>query len=239
MVDLFVETLFEADGVRAFCVSPKDLSSSPEACKNALRRLAVIPVQTHSLNVAVTEDSKSVFESVDGLVSFTPGIAVGVLTADCVPVLLHSSHGEAVAAVHAGWRGTLGGIICNAIDLFVARGISPEDIKAFIGPSISKEIYEVDRDLAARFENAGFGDYISYPYGKGNKPHIDLKSINRHWLIERGVRPENIVVDPACTFLGRPSAGHIYPSHRRSGGSLHRMLTAISILEQRPSESAP
>lgn len=198
-----------------------------DSLESVYRQLAVIPVQTHSLNVGVVENRDDEFPDTDALVTFRSALPIGVRTADCVPILLYAPDVRAVAAIHAGWRGTLGGIVENTVQVLVNHGADPAQMIAAFGPSISKEMYEVDHDLARKFIDAGFSDHISYP---GVKPHIDLQGINIARLINNGLSRSNIHPFPGCTYTTTDATGHpLFPSHRRTHGSPARLLTHITL----------
>jgi YfiH family protein len=90
----------------------------------------------------------------DALVTATPGVAVGVLTADCVPVLFTDTAGRAVAAAHAGWRGALAGVVEATVAAMGALGAPPDAIVACVGPCIQQQSYEVGAELRQRFLQA-------------------------------------------------------------------------------------
>lgn len=107
----------------------------------------------------------------DGAFVTRPGVVLAVLTADCVPILLCDTHGSRVAALHAGWRGLLDGIIANGV---AALGGDPADLLAWIGPAISAERYPVRADMYQRFLSAdpanerffsGSGDHWTFDLG--------------------------------------------------------------------------
>lgn len=87
----------------------------------------------------------------DALVTATPGIAIGVLAADCIPVLLADTAGTVVAAAHAGWKGALGGVIEATVAAMAALGAPAERVVACVGPGIQQPSYEVGEELRARF----------------------------------------------------------------------------------------
>ena len=109
--------------------------------------------QIHSAEVVTLERPLAAgrHPRADALVTATPGIAVGVLAADCVPVLICDTRGGAVAAVHAGWKGALGGVIEAAVAAIGALGVSPERLVACVGPCIQQASYEVGAELRDRF----------------------------------------------------------------------------------------
>lgn len=225
--DFCYEPLLTLGSVYGACMYPCDDRVEGAECIPFYKTQAVLPSQTHSLNVRIVDSPSQTFPDTDALISFNPEIAVGVLTADCVPLLLYAHDIGGIAAVHAGWRGTLGGIVENTIDMLIAHGASPENIYAAIAPSIRVDNYEVDRNLADKFTDAGFGDFVVFPDGEAGKPHIDLCGINRERMLRRGIKIEKIIVHPGCTFGSEPAAGMHYPSHRHSKGASVRMLTFI------------
>ena len=214
------------------CLFPKQSEdgeyASAESYRALYRRYAVLPVQTHSLNIGVVEYPHQFFENTDALVSFRPDIPVGVVTADCVPLLIYAPDVDGRAAVHAGWKGTIGGIVDNTLDILMEHGADPEKMIVVIGPAIHVESYEVDRDLAERFTEAGFGEFVVWPNGEHGKPHLDLIGVNRERLLRRGIPEGNIIIHPADTFGFVDTDGFRFPSYRRSGGSPLRMLSFIS-----------
>lgn len=198
----------------------------------------IMPVQTHTVNVGVIDDSNAndalsggiIFGDTDALVSFVPGIAVAVRTADCVPVMLHAPDIRAVAAIHAGWRGTIGGIVANAVKVMTDRGADRSAISAFIGTAICGDCYEVSEELAASFSEKGFGQCLSLgrDAGKDSKPRmLDLRTANRLILLRCGLSPENIRVSPFCTRHTFSKGVFPYPSWRREPGTLERLVSAI------------
>jgi YfiH family protein len=149
----------------------------------------------------------------DGLVCCTPAVAVSVRTADCFPILIADVRNRAVAAVHAGWRGTAAGIVPAAIRLMHSEfGTRTADVVAAIGPGIGGCCYQVGEDVMKRFGSEGAG-------------HIDLGQINREQLIAAGVPPAHIDRVDACTFCD----AHRFHSYRRDNDTAGRMISFIRI----------
>jgi YfiH family protein len=134
----------------------------------------------------------------DALLEDAPGAVVAVRTADCIPILLIDERRRAVAAVHAGWRGTAAGIAQRALEAMRERfGTDAGDVHAAIGPGIGECCFEVGPEVAAIFGSAvtavGRNDM-------GNdRVHIDLAAENRRQLLEAGVTGERIYASNLCT----------------------------------------
>ncbi|WP_297094889.1 peptidoglycan editing factor PgeF [uncultured Draconibacterium sp.] len=188
----------------------------------------VYPDQTHSSCVAeIQEAPSSVISETDALVTNQTGLCLCVQTADCVPVLLFDPEAKVIAAVHAGWRGTVGGIVEKAIEKMSNNyGSSAENIVAAIGPSISPEIYEVgDEVVAAARKSIPNVELTLHKNGMGNY-HFNLWEANRQLLLKNGVSVQNIEVLGECSF----SETKKYYSARRDGIDTGRMVSGIMIL---------
>ena len=137
-----------------------------------------------------------------------PAIALAVQTADCVPVLLADRRGRAVAAVHAGWRGTMLGIARRGVGVLVAEfGARPEDLVAAVGPSIGPCCYQVGREMRQAFLDAGHApDHVDRWFSSHTTPPIgvrlDLWRATSDQLIDAGLDPAQIHVAGLCTATG-------------------------------------
>ncbi|MDR1536750.1 MAG: peptidoglycan editing factor PgeF [Clostridiales bacterium] len=196
---------------------------------------AVFSSQTHTSNVIIAEASdrgkglkrKSDFHDVDGLCTNEPGLPLVTFYADCVPLLFYDPIEKAIAAAHAGWRGTANMIGMKAVSALVsAYGCKPENILAGIGPSIGPCCFEVDEPVALEFKKRvpGCEAFMQGPYG-ANKHKIDLWSCNKHILAMAGLKQENIDCSPLCTSCH----SGLYYSHRRDGGARGSMAAVISL----------
>lgn len=232
------KTLLQLGNVTGKCIFPRDVEhikagqEQPEKVREMYGRFALLPIQTHSINVAVAESWGQIFPDTDALVTFKHNLPIGVVTADCVPIMIYAPDVEGIAIIHAGWRGTLFGVVDKTVDTLMGHGANTSNMIVTFGPSISKEMYEVDEALAEKFREAGFGDYVSYFETEKGKPHIDLQAINRERFLRRGVRLEKIVTNPDCTYSTVDAYGKpLYESHRRSKGAPGRNLTLITLGE--------
>lgn len=197
----------------------------------------VCPVQTHSVNVAIADGSRDLFPDTDALVTVKRGMRIGIRTADCVPIVVYAPDVEAVAAIHAGWKGTIGRIVENTVGVLRGLGACPSAMRVWFGPSVCPGCYEVDDALASRFIEAGFGDHVirggALVDGASARPHIDLQGCNVSQFIGCGVSEENIMKSDICTrhtLLERGDGVHVsLPSWRREKGTSLRMLTWIGL----------
>jgi YfiH family protein len=158
----------------------------------------------------------------DGVWTDVPGTAVGVRTADCLPILIEDRGGRRVAAVHAGWRGVLANVAVRALEQLFAAGTRAEDVRVVIGPCIQKCCFEVDGDLPARFA-AAFGDVVVVPVEGKTKPHLDLPRAVTVALARAGLPAAHVAALPHCT-----RCDDRFFSHRRDRGVTGRHLSFIT-----------
>ncbi|WP_114210702.1 peptidoglycan editing factor PgeF [Acidisarcina polymorpha] len=163
----------------------------------------------------------------DGLITREPGLLLGIQTADCLPVLVVDRKQHAVGAFHAGWRGTLKGIVERGIrEMGTEFGSVPEDLTAAIGPGIGKCCFqvgaEVKRHFAAKFSYAE----ALFSWSDGLK--LDLVEANRQQLLAAGVRAEEIHNLTECT---RCRTDRFF-SYRAEHGTTGRMMAAIGMLAE-------
>jgi YfiH family protein len=157
----------------------------------------------------------------DIAVTRDPSIAITVRTADCVPILLGDRRTRAVAAIHAGWKGTAAGAVMAAVDALKSKfGSEPDDLVAAIGPSIGPCCYEVGRDLVAYF---AAHPHAPRWFSADSKPRLDLWRATRDQLERAGVPGRQIRSCGLCTF-DNPALFH---SYRRDGKAAGRLVAAI------------
>ncbi|MDE5789893.1 MAG: peptidoglycan editing factor PgeF [Muribaculaceae bacterium] len=221
--------LFDNHTVIVSVLAPETNGEDTEKVDQFYRHTAVIPQQTHSVNVGIVSNMSDEFPDTDALITFIPDLTIGVRTADCVPIIIHAPDIKAVAAIHAGWKGTFKGIVDETITVLNSYGGITSEMIAIFGPSISQEIYEVDHSLADMFKEKGFTDYISFPKGKNNKPHLDLQGINMERLLRRGVQRKNIQPSSFCTYLSTIDNKPLFQSYRRDGIAAGRNLTMVRL----------
>ncbi|MCC7498609.1 MAG: peptidoglycan editing factor PgeF [Bryobacterales bacterium] len=184
-------------------------------------KLAMVK-QVHSDRILGAGASAGYIGEGDALVSNTAGIYVGVRTADCQPILIVDPDIRAVAAIHAGWRGTAACLAAKAVDrLRRDFGAEPARLVVAIGPGIGVCCYEVGPEVAIQFKEL-------FPERGGeleHKTHLDLKEANRRQIAAAGVPDCNIHIVPLCTFCS--DEFHSYRRDKDKG----RMISAIGILE--------
>lgn len=189
-------------------------------------------VQTHTTNVVLVDERDGgrgltlpqFSEGTDGMVTTEKNLLLSVRTADCVPVLLCDVSRGVCAAVHAGWRGTVGGITKNAIDIMEKQGAKRENILAAIGPCIGKCCYEVGSELLNEF-TAVSPRYSAFFDALGDKYILDLNLANKFILQEAGIKEENISIADICTKCN----GDKFFSHRRQGAVRGTMSAFICL----------
>lgn len=192
----------------------------------------VCSVQVHRDDIRVADEKdwgklfvKTDYEA-DGLITDTPGTALIVFSADCGTVLLEDPVTGAVGACHAGWRGTAMGIAeKTARELCRVFGAKPENIRAALGPCVCMDCFETDGDVPEAMRKALGADAEKAIRQTGEKYHVDLKTINRTFLLRAGLLPEHIEVSPLCTACDTDT----FWSHRRMGnqrGSLGAVIVA-------------
>lgn len=209
---------------------------------------ALVPLkQMHSDVVQLFMAPHSEPRKGDASVSNTPGLALGVQSADCVPILLVDPRKRAVAAVHAGWRGTLSRIAQKTVGRMQLEFASkPADLLAALGPSIGPCCYEVGVELVTKFtaQFADAQDYFDEPR-TGDEPNpmewlnmappghqpppknvrLDLRRANRSQLVAAGLRPNNIYTADLCTAC----RSDLLFSYRREGSLSGRLLSVVGM----------
>lgn len=175
--------------------------------------------QTHSATVVNAGPASGALGEGDALITASPGNWLGIRTADCVPVLIADPEHHAVAAVHAGWRGTAAGIAAATVrELSACYGSNPESLIVAIGPCIQECCFKVGPDVAAMF--------APWVQGAELRAHIDLVAVNRRQLESEGVAAGNVHVAGLCTVC-TPGEFHSWRRDRERSG---RMVAAIKLL---------
>lgn len=165
---------------------------------------------------------------IDAIITNQAGVCLGVLAADCVPILLFDPENKAIAAIHAGWKGTVNRIVARCVEQMVKiYGSHPGKILAGLGPAISYKHFEVGDEVAKKFRLL-FEDVpqIFHLNEKTGKTHIDLWEANRQLLIRCGLAKNLIEVSSICTF-DHPNE---FYSARRDGFNTGRFAACIMLV---------
>lgn len=228
--------------INAYCGDvPADIEANRQLLASELGIDAgsiVMPHQTHQTEIRqIGADffalpptvREMILEGVDGLMTDVQGVCIGVSTADCIPVLLYDPQHRAIAAIHAGWRGTLARIVSKAVAaMMVHFKSSPSQLRAVIGPGISPGAFEVGDEVYDAFQQAAFD--MTKIARREAKWHIDLPLCNSMQLQEAGVHPENIHLSGVCTY----SQADDFFSARRLGVESGRIYNGIIIPKNNP-----
>lgn len=189
--------------------------------------------QVHGDQVLILEEdpagsgSKYHHLDYDAIITQQKGVAIGVLTADCLPIMLYDPKREVIGIVHAGWRGTCLNVVGNVIaKLKKAFQVDPQDLMVGLGPSIGECCYQVDIKVVRSIKNSTsrWKEFIK-PL-KANRYTLDLVGLNVHQLLQADVPQGNIVRVNACTACN----SKIFFSHRASKGKTGRQLNLIQLV---------
>lgn len=163
----------------------------------------------------------------DALVTATPGIVLGVLSADCGPILFADAETNIIGAAHAGWKGALGGVLESTIDAMVSLGARRDRIVACLGPSISHRNYEVGAEFVERFVSAN-DSYATYfrPSDRDGHAMFDLPGLTIKRLTEAGVAAENLDI---CTYADEERFFSYRRTTHRQEPDYGRQISAICI----------
>lgn len=178
-----------------------------------------IPGQVHGTTV-IRVSTPGSYAECDALSTGASRVFLCVSVADCVPILLCDPAVPAVAAVHAGWRGTVGRILESAVrNMERELGAEPMRLRAYLGPAASWCCYEAGEEVVGRFDPR-------FVRREGGRAFVDLKQANAGQLLGIGVPPEQIEVSPYCTISDMTR----FHSFRRDGGRSGRMIAVIGLI---------
>ncbi len=186
--------------------------------------LRVHQVHSDGMVDVAARDAFDCSAKADAIISDDPARVISVRVADCVPVLLASTDGKIVAAIHAGWRGVAAGVVPKALARMIDRGkLHPGKVIAAIGPCISQSAFEVGPEVVDEFRKL-FGNDALVQQRSDGKGHIDLRRAIQIQLTTAGVGADRIDVSDRCTFRD----GDEFFSHRRDHGVTGRMAAVIA-----------
>lgn len=176
--------------------------------------------QCHSTSI-LTATQSGRFDGYDALITNKPGLLVAVSIADCVPILVYDQVRRVVAAVHAGWRGTVGGIVSKTLQTMQKQfGTQPGDCMGYVGTCIDETSFEVGPEVADAFA----AEFVRAS-GQPGTFLVDLKRANARQLTDFGLPAVQIELSPYSTVLNNND----YFSHRAERGTTGRMLAVIGL----------
>ncbi|NTJ42943.1 peptidoglycan editing factor PgeF [Agrobacterium larrymoorei] len=186
--------------------------------------------QIHSPDVVVVDEHYSGERpQADAMVTATPRMVLGVLAADCGPILFADANAGVIGAAHAGWKGAVYGVLENTIEAMLRLGAKRENIVAVLGPSISQENYEVgpERVESLKELDPAYDTYLAPSPNKGHA-FFDLKQLTVDRLVKAGVRAENLGI---CTYSDEERFFSFRRTTHLSEPDYGRQISAIAILE--------
>jgi YfiH family protein len=227
MTPLLRPARFQHDERVVACITTRSYAP-PEAGRAEVYRrlatetgLAVASVgQVHRADVATVRAPGHTPEH-DGLVTDRPGLLLTVVAADCGLVLLADGDAGVVGACHSGWRGTVAGVVSGTLAAMIRLGADPARIRAYVGPCISADAFEVGDEVAGAFDPAFVQRAPEWP-----RPHVDLKAAMTAQLVAGGVRRAHIEVSGACTVRDNDT----WFSYRAEQGTAGRIVGGIGLL---------
>ena len=183
--------------------------------------------QVHSADVAIVDGAPDgVPPSADAMVAVCPGNVLTILTADCQPVLFHDPEAGVIGAAHAGWKGTLGGVLEATVDAMVRLGATRDGIRAAIGPTISQRAYEVGPEFLDTFRDEDPEATRFFANGKDGRYLFDLPGYGLRRLRDAGVEAE---WTGHCTY-SEPARFYSYRRATHEGAADYgRLIAAISL----------
>lgn len=218
-----VEVLGKPSEVLAgFFVSKTPVENRAEFLKTAWVQAGFEPKtpvylkQVHSGTVVrfLNGEKPSQVPTGDAVVADSKEMFIVIQVADCLPVLLFDPVKKLIAGAHAGWKGSLLGIVPEVIRQMVQRGSQTENIRVWLGPSIHSCCYQVDVERS-----------VLFPHRSDSLRHIDLTAFNQRLLEETGIQKGNIFFDPRCTVC----SGENFPSYRRDGKNAGRIFACLAL----------
>jgi YfiH family protein len=195
----------------------------------------IVPYQIHGTEICeinnsffkLSEEEKSnAINGIDTLFTRLPNVCIGVTTADCVPLQFFDPVQKVIAVAHAGWRGTCSRISEKTIHTLIEKcNCNPADILVTIGTSISSKVYEVGKEVVAKFKEVGF-DVSEIITVRNNSLYLDLWKANQQSLEKVGILKDHIEISGICTF----TENERFFSARRLGIKSGRMLSGIMLI---------
>lgn len=182
-------------------------------------------IQGSKTAIVSESDIGKIIPDSDALITQAADIGLRIFTQDCVPIFFHDLENTTIGIIHSGWHGIKTGIIENVIFQTEKLGISAQSLKFFTGPAISQCCFEIDGEEANYF----LSRHPSCTVLNNGKIHLSLQKTAVEKLMPFGVHPENIFINPDCTFCAKDHSGYKYFSWRRDHqiGANHASIITI------------
>lgn len=192
-----------------------------------IHETSVVPVdESHAGSGADSVETS--IRRVDGLMTDTPELPIGVMAADCVPILMYDPVVGAIAAVHAGWRGSIDGIAARAVESMREQyGSDPGDLQVCLGPSICSSCYQVGEEVVDRWRGGPYRRLADPVSVTSEGLYFDLRAANRGLLTGSGVPDSSIEISDICT---KCSNGSMFS--RRGLGARTGLFTSVIMLQR-------
>lgn len=182
--------------------------------------------QVHGAHVEIiTSETSSYVDNTDALVTSTEGITLGVVTADCVPIILLDPQQHIAGAIHAGWKGIVAGVIEQTIRVMHKEGADPSRILVSIGPHISACCYSVPFERARQFSDMFLNETVAVQ--KGTEWYVDIGKASRIMLMKSGISESHIDAVAPCTSCRNDQ---FYSYRKDSKDTFGEMLAFISLI---------
>ncbi|WP_027634130.1 peptidoglycan editing factor PgeF [Clostridium hydrogeniformans] len=200
----------------------KNKSSFKENIEEISKYYGLKDIKTLSqIHSSIVLDIKEEGKEGDGLITNEKYMGIGILTADCVPLLLYDEKNKIIGAVHSGWKGTLDHISLEAVDKMIeVYNCNPNDIKAVIGPHNRECCYEFGEELIEKF----LGDKIFKKGKVKENRNLNVESCIIQDLKYKGLKEENIKSLELCTYCNKELKFHSYRKNREDSGRLLSLI---------------
>lgn len=233
--DLLIALSEKRDGSMKLFKKPLKGDEAAENRKIFLNKLKIDLASTaaadliHHTNIKIVgrEDGQKIIADTDGLLTADKNLFLTITVADCIPVFIYDYKQEAVGLVHAGWRGLSKNIVSLALEKLIKNFNSgPENILIGIGPCVDKCHFEVCEDILSQFKNLSAKNIIK----RDKKLFLDIKGIAKEQALQKGVKSENIEINPDCTY----KLSDKYFSFRRDKPQIIKSMMAVIGVRQEP-----
>lgn len=221
---------YKENGDIIFCFTKRDVDAKSESelediCKELGINLKNIKYneQVHGSDIIEVDEMSKIGCSADALITDKENVPLMIFTADCVPLVFYDKVTNVVALAHAGWKGTYANIAKNTVNTMINKyDVDVKNIEVVIGPSISRDNYQVSKELIEKFSELNIDNYYTI---RDSNYYLDLWTINGKQLENMGIPKENIVISNLCTVADNDK----FFSYRKDNNTKKRIGTIIQI----------